>query len=86
MKRFDFSMGWETADTPYIDKDYAPDGSYVLASDAIELTSSAAEVIDALLEYIDALPKDLALPGMPGVDRDWVETVLQQLKTINKGD
>lgn len=86
MRRFDFAVGHESDEQTYLYKDYSPDGSYVLATDAIELTSGAAEVIDALLEYIDALPKDLVLPGMPGVDRDWVETVLQQLKSASKGD
>lgn len=35
------------------------------------------EVITALLEYIDAIPPDVAasLPTMPGVSRDWVESV-----------
>jgi hypothetical protein len=35
-------------------------------------------VTTALLEYIDAIPSDVAdaLPGMPGVDRDWVAEVL----------
>lgn len=34
--------------------------------------------VRALLEYVDALPSEVAvaLPGMPGVDRDWVESVL----------
>lgn len=46
-----------------------------------ELLEDAAEVRDALraaLEWIDALPADLALPAMPGFDRDWVEGVLER--------
>ncbi len=34
------------------------------------------EVALALREYIDALPDDLVLPAMPGVDRDWVDKTL----------
>lgn len=32
--------------------------------------------VDALLEYIDAIPEGTVLPTMPGVDRDWVESLL----------
>jgi hypothetical protein len=36
-------------------------------------------VAAALLEYIDALPEDVVakLPAMPGIERDYVETVLE---------
>lgn len=34
------------------------------------------EVTVALREYIDAIPKDIELPAMPGVDRDWVDHVI----------
>ncbi len=34
------------------------------------------QVADGLLEYIDAIPDDVVLPAMPGVDRDWIEDVL----------
>tara|TARA_Y100001936_G_C15585886_1_gene414433 strand:+ start:98 stop:343 length:246 start_codon:yes stop_codon:yes gene_type:complete len=37
--------------------------------------SEQKEAITCLLEYIDALPDDIVLPAMPGVDRDWVENV-----------
>lgn len=37
------------------------------------------EVAEALLEYIDALPEEVvaSLPAMPGIDRDFVERVLE---------
>lgn len=34
--------------------------------------------IHALLEYIDAIPEDIQLPAMPGVDRDWIESLLSK--------
>lgn len=34
------------------------------------------EVALALREWIDAVPDDIPLPTMPGVDRDWVDEVL----------
>ena len=34
------------------------------------------EVAAALREWIDAIPKETALPAMPGVDRDWVDSVI----------
>ena len=35
------------------------------------------EIITALLEYIDAIPPEVvaSLPTMPGVSRDWIESV-----------
>ena len=39
-----------------------------------------ADVAKALLEWIDAVPSDTELPTMPGVDRDWVEVALNQVK------
>lgn len=37
-------------------------------------------VVTALLEWIDAVPKDTVLPSMPGVDRDWVDSVLYRTR------
>lgn len=35
-------------------------------------------MLRATLEYIDAIPKDIELPAMPGFDRDYVESVIDQ--------
>lgn len=36
----------------------------------------------ALLEYIDAIPKGLQFEkSMPGIDREWAESVIQGLST-----
>ena len=35
-----------------------------------------AAVADALREYIDAIPEEVEFSEMPGVDRDWVDSVL----------
>lgn len=46
-------------------------------------------VVTALLEWIDAVPKDTVLPSMPGVDRDWVDSVLYRTRpksSTNHGD
>lgn len=42
------------------------------------------DVAEALLEYIDALPKDLALPNMPGLDHDWINMVILDSKFLTK--
>jgi hypothetical protein len=36
------------------------------------------KLAEAALEYIDAIPKDIALPAMPGFDRDWANDVLSR--------
>lgn len=46
------------------------------------LSHEAATVIEALLDYIDGLPKDIESSGI-GVDRDWVEGVMEMLKENN---
>lgn len=33
--------------------------------------------LGAALEFIDAIPPDVALPAMPGFDRDWAESLLK---------
>ncbi|HED3889361.1 TPA: hypothetical protein R4229_001719 [Morganella morganii] len=42
------------------------------------------KVAVALREYIDALPLDVvsALPVMPGVDRDWVDEVIDNAQRM----
>lgn len=36
------------------------------------------EALQAAMDYIDAIPKDIALPAMPGFDRDWVDGVISK--------
>lgn len=45
-----------------------------LLAEALEL----AKVAEALREYIDAIPKEIELPAMPGMDRDWVDSVIDK--------
>ena len=45
-------------------------------SELLRTALGLAEVATALLEWIDAVPEDTVLPSMPGVDRDWVDSVL----------
>jgi hypothetical protein len=37
-------------------------------------------VAESLKEWIDAVPKDTVLPCMPGVDRDFVNEILERSK------
>jgi len=44
-----------------------------------ELIKKSLELSDvaiALLEWIDAVPGDVVLPAMPGIDRDWIDNVI----------
>lgn len=45
------------------------------------------KVVLALREYIDALPLDTVsvLPAMPGVDREWVDEVIDNAQRALKG-
>lgn len=36
--------------------------------------------LSAALEWIDAVPKDIVLPTMPGFDRDWVDSLLDEVE------
>ncbi len=38
------------------------------------------DVALALRDWIDAVPQDVVLPAMPGVDRDWVDSILANKK------
>lgn len=43
--------------------------------------SELLQVAKAFRDWIDAIPKDIelpAMPAMPGVDRDWADTVISQ--------
>ena len=53
------------------------DGDEAIGTRLLELKyRKMTSVAEALLEYIDAIPEDVVLPTMPGVDRDWVDEVL----------
>ncbi len=39
--------------------------------------SRLLEIAKSLLEWVDAVPADTVLPAMPGMDRDWVDTVIE---------
>lgn len=45
-----------------------------------ELMKQCVEVMDALREWIAAVPADIPLPAMPGVDGDWLDSVHEALK------
>ena len=49
-------------------------------SQRIEEAKELRHVTIALLKYINALPEDVvaALPAMPGIDRDYVDMVLDR--------
>lgn len=51
-------------------------GDYTPTTSIKESTKELLEVAKALREYIDAIPKYVVLPGIPGVDRDWVDEVI----------
>lgn len=40
------------------------------------------QVAKALRDWIDAVPKDVVLPTMPGVDRDWVDGVIKKTEKL----
>lgn len=39
------------------------------------------EVAKSLLNWIDSVPSDVQLPAMPGVDRDWVDSVINDYQS-----
>lgn len=49
-----------------------------------DLTIDLLFALKAVLEYIDAIPKDIELPAMPGIDRDWVEYLVEKAKEERK--
>ena len=60
-------------------------------------TARELELLDALeaaLEWIDAVPQETVLPVMPGFDRDWVNGLVEDVKSernkpkppLNKGE
>jgi hypothetical protein len=51
-----------------------------------ELLKEAAEAIELLREWIAAVPKDVELPAMPGVDGDWLDDVQSRLKSSGKAE
>lgn len=51
----------------------------------IELLERISELREQLiyaLNYIDALPSDIVLPAMPGLDRDWMNESLEHSKAL----
>jgi len=36
------------------------------------------EVARAMRDWIDAVPTDIALPSMPGFDRDWADSIIEE--------
>lgn len=47
------------------------------------LIAAAPELLEALeaaLEWIDAVPSEIALPAMPGFDRDWVNSIIKKAR------
>lgn len=48
----------------------------------LELTGEAKaaallEVVKAMRDWIDAVPSEVQLPTMPGIDRDWADEVIR---------
>jgi len=45
-------------------------------------------IVESLLEYINAIPKETAnaFPVMPGIDRDWVESIIAKAKITRKNN
>lgn len=65
--------------TDYIEAELAGDFAVVLARMLKGAEKRAAKLADALrwsLEWIDAVPEGVALPAMPGFDRDYVSVLL----------
>lgn len=51
------------------------------------LTKTEQELLWALkaaLDWIDSIPDDIKLPAMPGFDRDWVESLIDNCSVKNK--
>jgi len=48
-----------------------------------ENTANLLEALQWALEYIDAIPADVQLPAMPGFDRDYVDTLVYNMKNGN---
>lgn len=49
---------------------------YIESTPAREHAEELRKALTCAIEYIDAIPKDVALPTMPGFDRDWVNDLL----------
>lgn len=57
------------------------DGNDAYQQANANLIAAAPDLLEALqaaMDYIDAIPKDIALPAMPGFDRDWVDGVISK--------
>lgn len=50
----------------------------------VRAVNSHADLITAvksLIEWIDSVPEETILPAMPGIDRDWLETILDKAQS-----
>ena len=47
---------------------------------AVNTHKQLLEALEAALRWIDAVPKETALPVMPGFDRDWVDAAIAAAK------
>lgn len=76
---------WNNKSLKHIEVTFGQDGECICdtvynPSDA-SLIAAAPDLLEALqaaMDYIDAIPKDIALPAMPGFDRDWVDGVISK--------
>ncbi|ENK7136041.1 hypothetical protein AB3Y72_001530 [Enterobacter roggenkampii] len=76
---------WNNKSLKHIEVTFGQDGECICdtvynPSDA-NLIAAAPDLLEALqaaMDYIDAIPKDIALPAMPGFDRDWVDGVISK--------
>lgn len=79
-----FSAIWDDKTYVVFDDEPSTDEDSEVAPDSAGLPYSLKdkmadllEVAKAMREWIDAVPVDVALPSMPGFDRDWADSVLE---------
>lgn len=63
---------------------YVPLGQRYAALEKV--CENLEKALNAALEWIDAVPKDTPLPTMPGVDRDWINSSLDNYSELKEGD
>ncbi len=61
------------ADTPAIS-----DEEHEANTNLVRTAPELYEALEAALEWIDAVPSSVQLPTMPGIDRDWIDSVLSK--------
>lgn len=62
-----------------------PAGDRALSGDGLSLAmiqriEDLEDAARALLEWIDSVPENVQLPVMPGIDRDWVDSIISNKK------